>query len=594
MNNFNFNLIDITFTGLKTYLEDWIKKLYKKADQVFSPASPYGHILQALEMIYQLQMVYLKNTVNQFDLSSPTNLNKRTIRTLSIIGGHNPVRGQCATGTLMLQVVQDIAISKEIPGQKVTFINKSKIRNKSNNLDYFLDLGANYMSFNVVPGTKIYLPVKQGVIYTQTFTGQGTENQSFAVIVSNNQEVAEDGIIVRVNGSIWTKRDHIYDMLPDEEAYVIRTGFERGIEIWFGNGNFGSIPEVGEEILVEYIVTAGSDGNILNNIANDWVFIDEVYDMYGGIIDIEKNFIITIDSEINFGSDGESVEFTKSIMPFISRNFVLSRPENFTFVLKRLNIFSQVFAYTTEKGSQYDNKNPLDDSIVYLFLVPNYTIYLKNNTTASYFNLNINAFYLDDAEQDKVLKYLYTQGTVGIGIGVKIIQPVISKYVLNISLYIYETADENNLRKNILTALSDYFMNLQRRDRIPKSDLIKVIENVNEVDSVSILILSEKNETYHKQYYDYVESIMKANPTVDPTKVKMEGYDPDLVSGLDPDLNDIVIDKNELPLIRGGWSDRFGNYYNDVPVENGLGSVNFIIKGYTPRIVQIQQQIQTQ
>jgi len=590
MNNFNFNLIDITFSGLKTYLDTWIKKLYKKADQVFSPASPYGHILQAVEMIYQLQMVYLKNTVNQFDLSSPTNLNKRTIRTLSLIGGHNPVRGQSSTGTIMLQVLQDVSISKEMPGQKVTFINKTRIRNKTNNLDYMLDFGSNYMSFNVVPGTKMYLPVKQGSISTQSFTGTGDENQSFAVVVSNNQEIGEDGIIVRVNGSIWTQRDHIYDILPNEDAYVIRTGFEQGIEVWFGNSNFGKIPEIGEEILVEYIITDGSQGNILNNVTNDWIFIDEVYDMFGGIINIEKNFIITIYNEINFGSDGESVEFTKSIMPFISRNFVLSRPEHFIFILKRLNIFSQVFAYTTEKGTQFDNKNPLDDSIVYLFLVPNFAVYLKNNATASYFSLNINAFYLDDYEQEKVLKYLYTQGTVGIGIGVNIIQPVMSKYIFNISLYIYENADESNLRKNVLNALSDYFMNLQRRDRIPKSDLIKVVENITEVDSVSILILSEKNETYHKQYYDYVESIMKANPTVDPSKIKMEGYDTDLVLGLDPDLNDILIDKNELPLIRGGWIDRYGNYYNDIPVDNGLGSVNFIIKGYTSRIVQIQQQ----
>jgi len=591
MDNFNFNLIDITFSGLKSQLDAWIKKLYKKADQVFSPASPYGHILQALEMIYQLQMVYLKNVVNQFDLSSPTNLNPRTIRTLSIIGGHDPVRPQSATGSIKLQIVQGVSISKEIPGQKITFVNKTKLKNKTNNLDYFLDLGSNFISFNVVPGTEIYLPVKQGIIQTQVFTGSSTENQSFSIVVSNNQTVAEDGIIVRVNGNIWTRRIHIYDMLPNEQSYVVRSGFEGGIEIWFGNGNFGKIPEIGEEIYVEYIVTAGSSGNILNNISNDWIFVDEVYDTYGGIVDVEKNFIITIDQEINFGSDGESVEFTKSIMPFISRNLVLSRPEQFMFVLQRLNVFSQVYAYTTEKGSQFDNKNPIDDSIVYLFLVPNYTVYLKNNSTASYFNLNINAFYFDEYEQEKILRYLYTQGTIGIGIGVKIVQPVISKYVFTISLYIYENANEQNLRKNILDALSDYFVNLKRRDRIPKSDLIKVIEGVNEVDSVSINIISEKNETYHKKYYDYVESIIKKNPNANPAEIKMEGYDPNLVLGLDPDLNDILIDKNELPLIRGGWFDRFGNYYNDIPTDNGLSSVNFIIKGYTPRIIQIQQQI---
>ena len=43
-------------------------------------------------------------------------------------------------------------------------------------------------------------------------------------------------------------------------------------------------------------------------------------------------------------------------------------------MLKRLNVFSQIDAYTTEKGGEMDDGDPNDDSVVYIFLVPNITI----------------------------------------------------------------------------------------------------------------------------------------------------------------------------------------------------------------------------
>lgn len=587
MASFNFNLAELTFDELNNQVTTWLQKTYKKANQVFSPASPYGQILQAIEMIYQLQMTYLKNTVNQFDLSNPDNQNRRTIRTLAIIGGHNPLRSQSANGTLRLQVQPGITISEEIPGSKVTFLNKSKIRNRTNNLDYYLDLGTEFVTYTIEPGASFYLPVTQGRIKTQTFTGNGTKNQSMSIVVPTQQDVENNRIIVRVNGQVWTKRDHLYDMLPDEEAYTVRTGFNSGAEIWFGNDNFGKIPVIGEKIEAHYVISDGVAGNIFNNVDNDWTFIDEIYDAFGGVVDIESNFFTFIKDQINFGSNGETVEFTKAIMPHVSRNFVLAKPEQFVFVLKRLNMFSQINAYTTVKGTQFDNQDPMDDSIVYLFLVPDFKMYLQNNNTATYFNLSIDAFTIDDYEKNKIIQYLNTQGTVGVGIGIKINQPVISKYALNISLFIYEDSNKKNVREQVLSALSDYFVSVQRRDRIPKSDLIRVIEDVSGVDSVAVQILSEKNEAYHKTNRDYVESIMKTDPTANPANIKLDDYDSNLVIGLDSELNDILMEKDELTLIRGGWKDRYGNIYDEIPKSKGLSSVNFVFKGTTKKTITL-------
>jgi len=60
---------------------------------------------------------------------------------------------------------------------------------------------------------------------------------------------------------------------------------------------------------------------------------------------------------------------------------------------------------------------------------------------------------------------------------------------------------------------------------------------------------------------------------------KKTQYNPDAVLGIDPVQGDIVVEQDELPVLRGGWYDRNGVYYNDVTTINGLSSVNIIWTG---------------
>ena len=110
----------------------------------------------------------------------------------------------------------------------------------------------------------------------------------------------------------------------------------------------------------------------------------------------------------------------------------------------------------------------------------------------------------------------------------------------------------------ILNSIGNYFIQNTRLTRIPKSDLIKLIEEVNGVDSVSIYIVSRNNEISKTQNQSAVDI------------------------GLD-EFNDIIVGVNELPIIRGGFSDRYGNVYSSGIVEDSLGPVNIQIKSIAPR-----------
>jgi hypothetical protein len=48
---------------------------------------------------------------------------------------------------------------------------------------------------------------------------------------------------------------------------------------------------------------------------------------------------------------------------------------------------------------------------------------------------------------------------------------------------------------------------------------------------------------------------------------------------LDPILGDILFEPDELPIIRGGWSDRNDIYFSGDIDSNGLKTVNIIKKG---------------
>lgn len=578
----SFDFIEIKYNELVENINTFIKELYNKSDYNLSEASPYGQILTSLTKLHESSLLYLKNVVSKFDINNPYNKNTKVIRTLARIGGYNPSRNISATGTIALQLKPSIEIN-EIPGGQITIFNKTHIRNSTNNLNYFFDLGGlEYASFKLEKGKKIILPLVQGSYTKNTsFTGNGKQLQSYTVVLPSGQTIEQYRILVKVNGTVFKRVEHLFDMLPDEKTYMVMTGIEGEIDIYFGTNDFGYIPKLADKIEVEYVISDGANGNIPNKLVNDFVLIDDIYDAYGSTVDIENNFNIFIENEISLGSDAESVEFTKAVMPYASRNFVLARPEQYIYMLKRLNAFSQIDAFTTEKGTELDNNDISDDSVVYLFLIPNIELYLTGEN--SYFDLDMNAFYLDDFEKNKIEKYLKTQGIIYVGTTIKILDPVIRKYVINISLRIFEDAYEDNIRLQILNNLSNFFKTLDRRGRIDKSAIIKIIEEIDGVDSVMVDFISEANETYHKEFIDYKESILRQNSNINIDSIKMDGYEPNRVIGLDNKLGDIIYNKDEIPIIRGGWKTRDNIEFKEYPQNNNLGSVNIEILGYSKK-----------
>lgn len=628
-----FNRIELNYSNLTNQITNWLSSAYNKSSILFNSASPYGQILEVVKETFLQNILYLKNTVRQLDIDQT--VTPKMIKMISRISGHNPSRSMSANGTLKFKLKQGININQLVSGGQVIIYDNTSIKNKTNNLYYTIKTGNEKNYYTLTPGCQFFVNVIQGKYESQTFTGTGRYSQSYQVSVSNNSTIENFEYYITLNGINLTIKDHIYDMLENEYACVTKTGFNGDLDIYFGTGIHGVIPPIGSVIKVTYLLSNGLIGNILNNKVNDFNFIDDIYDSDGNILQPLSLFDIFVETDIKFASDGESVEYTKSVIPYVSRNFVLATPAQFIYHLKKLNMFSKVNAFNTLDMVQIDidsdgNLDNININEMYLYLIPRITDYFSSDV--NYFNVPYSAFLLDQVEKDRIVTYLKKQGIISITSSIKIIDPIPKYYVVNLFIRRFDDIEEDNIREQIINILSDYFSTYNRYDRVIKADLITLLKQIDGIDSLNLEFIGKDNEDYHRDgalltstkktviESTYATSTNSVNissdtyrnavttssdtSTVLANSITIDGkivpssvgsstivaysqtnqYDATKMVGIDPILGDIVIGYNELVILRGGWMNRNGVYFSEDPkTTTGLSTINIIWKDVTHR-----------
>jgi len=564
----------VRFSDLVNQTQEYLVRSYNRVRAAFTPASPFGQILQVLQNLTQLIFFYIEDAL--VELNIYTAFKQRSVYGLARIAGHNPTRVISARGTLKLSIKTDAQQNTQAP--YIYLLNDTKIINTNTQLPYIIKVD------NITDRVKIDLNVNsiynfrviQGEIEEQSVISNGKKLQSYNF--ASNKAIENDNVEVFVNGEPMGLVDSLYDLTRDERGVIVKTGINGGIDIYFGNEDFGYIPPNGAQILVKYINSSGIRGNLYaKSDILKWKFLDKGYNNIGEEVDLNDVFNIGIEKALVLGSSEEETEFTRLIAPRTSRALVLANPDNYVAFLSRFD-YSYVDAYTTFDDDYID-----DDNVVYLFLVPN--VQSRLSTDADYFTTPEENFKLTTDEQEALLSYIQKSGRQIVTTELSIVDPIIKRYALNIALRVFDGFDFNTLKSDILSLLSEYFLRVQRRDKIPKSDIVAMIESVSGVDSVNIEFVSQENEEaitngyYFKTTYkiDKIRSIKEAIRT----KVVLE-YDDDGLVIEDPQLGldkfgDIQIGLNELPIIRGGWDDRNGVNYSTNIKDNNISTVNIII-----------------
>lgn len=533
-----------------------IQKRYNQANQLFTVASAWGQILFVLQNLSQLILYFIEDSITELDIRKASR--ESSIYGLAALTGHNASRSTAARG--QVEIVWNGTDTSTVGGGAILIPRFAQIKFSNGGISYVLNFPQEYTRINLNSSSKVSCEILEGSIKRSTFTGNGRVLQSYNVSDRITSAIDNFQVKVFVDSDEWKVYDSLYDIPFNSEGVLVKTGISSGIDVIFGNGNFGKMPPIGSTIEVQYLETLGSGGNIssLEPGKIPFEFSDDGTDSFGNSVSLQEYLKINCTVAPQLGTDRESIELTRILAPKTSRSFVLANPDNYITYFEKFGIFSIIEAFST-----FDDQYLDDDNIIYVLLVPDITQKLKTNET--YFDIAESEFKLTEFQKNRLLQVIEDSGQKIVTTEVKILDPKISRYILNILITVFEGYDPDTVKGQIIDSISDYFISIRRRDKIPRSDLISIVESVAGVDSVTLFFVSEKNEIYAKD----VENL----PETDPKKK--------IVLGLD-EFGDILFEKDEIVILTGGWTDRAGLFYDKGADLNKLSSINIDIRKTVP------------
>lgn len=597
---------------------NFVKTSYDAVGKYFSMASPMGQLLQVILNIGRMILYYIEDSITELNINTASR--PASVKGLASLTGHNPSRGQAARGTLRLTYNGQ---KLDMYGNTVIIPNYAKVTCSINGLIYTITLPGEEVRLDLTSITNfVDVDVVQGTLEYQQATGTGDPLQSFNFQSKKGASIDNYFVNVFVDGKRWEIRDSILDMVRNEESVMVKTGQTGGIDLFFGSGYNGKIPSLGSTILVEYLLTDGESGNLetpSSPSAKNWKFESKGYSLNSQEVDLNKIINISIENDILFGALEEPIYLTRLLAPHISRSFVLANADNYIYFLRKLNMFTIVDAIpgfatfedryaldkynqakttyenineeyrnlvstigaqatkTQEKKTELDaaqnqvyywqgkvNEQKQDDNTVYLYLVPDVNKRIPANQ--NYYTCNLSSFILSNAEKRGILDLIEESGQRVLTVDNAIMTLKYPRFVLNVSLIIFEGYELNTIREVIISKTSDYFLKNTRRDRIPASDLVRIIENIDGVDSVTVWFDADR-----------------ANFEIYGTGYGIDDYGDILLERfVDDAFGNRVPVRDLYPLIRGGWESTQGLYYDDSIEKSKLSNVNIQLRGITP------------
>ena len=560
----------------------YLNKMYGLSDATFVPSSPTGQILSVVANISELVFLYLERAASELNIARAQTI--ESVHGLSRLTGHDPYRGSSAYG--MMRVKLNPSALLDFDGSYIKVQNNTAFLIKENGNQYFLSMDTDYIMLQQ-DSDPINIEFVQGVRSTQTFVADGKKLQSYNVNVKGMTD--HERVRVFVGGVEWKKVDSLYDMGYGENCFMCKTSVNMGLTVFFGNGDFGSIPESGSTISVEIVNHLGDGGNISSTALNI-EFIDAGFDNTGETVDLNKFLSVMVERPPMMGAYYEPMELTRRIAPHQSKSFVLANPDNYAAYLSRYSQFTVIDAYNTKDDGYLD-----DDNVVYLQIVPNIKDKLtKRSDGVDYFNLPQNEFVLDEAEKDAIIRAIDDSGRQLVSSEVVVTDVAIKRYALVVAVKYFEKSEKTRIWSDIRAKLNTYFVNVNRSDMIPKSDIVSLLESIDGIDSVNAYFISEENEEairngYYMESYDYINPDTHLHEKIERRVELADGEDP--LIGIDG-FGDIILKKGETAVIRGGWEDRDGNRFNEELDMNQLCGLTVVFVSATDDTLfnKIQQQ----
>lgn len=615
-NNKIFNLSRIKYDELWADAIEWIKATYNTAKEKFTVASPFAQLLSVILHLGRMIFYYIEDSITGLNIK--TAYRPDQIKGLAMLTGHDAGRAIAARGAVKLAYYSTNGNDDYI-GQVCYIPNKISLLNTINGLNYVLLFSADSAKITMKTGNYVTANIVQGTLKYQQATSNGLALQSFNFTERNHADIDQYYANVYVNGELWLAASSLLDLGYEQKGCVIRTGISDGIDIFFGNDDYGAIPDEGSTILFEYIVTEGGYSNMPKDYVNSdiyWQFKDVGYLSDGSEVNLNENFKITCETDIIFGTEAEDTALTQKIAPYSSRSMVLANEINYRYFLAKMNMFSiiEIFkgfksltnssaqaAYDTayleytnanadyiEKVGLYGEKSQqtqeayslvlekmealnnaqsfiddseINDNTIYMLLIPD--IKKRISSSVNYFTCDEDLFFLSEEEKENILNLIDLSGQKVLTIENRIIDPKIIRFAINADIKIFEGYDEETIYSDAIDAISNYLLNIQNKNIIPTSDIIALLEKINGINSVKVTFAAdvENQYIYGKSNYYGIDSFGDIILTREVTN----------------NLGETIQIKDMFPLFRGGFTDINNINYNKTQSFTELSGFNLNI-----------------
>lgn len=533
------DLLQTRYTEFQNQVRVYLSKTLKNYDENYGNNTILGQLINVLGSAVQNVLLYIEDGLteqNKFTVQR-----KKSIYSLAQLGGYNPSLGKAASCMVRMTVQPN-----NYNAYSIIVPNKTKLICSYNGLKYNIVLPQEAITFAISDDiSNKYLQVVEGSFETQSFMVYG--GQLYTQTVLFNGDIDIDYLEVKVNDELWEQKDSLYDMDPDGKQYVVKTSLSKGIDILFGNEQFGRALKLNDKVDVTYLVHDGEIGNIESDEDVYFSFEDEIKDAAGGSINGNEVFVIKLadTNSVSGGTYSESAQKVKEMIGYNSRALVLADPKNYKVFLNRFSFVGYNRTWS-EEGSL----------IVNSIVLRNYKQMLERGS--DYFNLNKSDLFLSEAQKQSVKNCIANSGQQLAGVTYNIINPEVCRYAAYVYLKMKDVQyDKTSVEQAIRDAVGDFFTNLESDIFIPKSDLIAVIKGTSDaIDGVDVYFLGEKNEQaiIDKKYTNKTYTFNPSKGMYDiseETVYVADGENPGI--GFD-EYGNIYLDNNDqFPVLMGGW-----------------------------------------
>lgn len=533
------DLLKVRYYEFEDQVKSYLAKTLTNYNANYGNSSIFGQLINVVGSSVQNLLLYVEDGLTE--QNKYTVQRKKSIYSLAQISGYNPSLGKAASCMVRLTVQPN-----NYNLYSVMIPNKTNLVCSYNGLKYNIILPQEAITVSLSNEiSNKYVQVVEGTFESQTFYATG--GQLYSQTVLFNGDIDIDYLEVKVNDEIWERRESLYDMDPDGTQYVVKTSLSKGIDIIFGNEQFGRSIRENDKISVTYLLHDGELGNIETQEEIFFSFKDPINDTEGNDINGNEIFVIKLadNNNVSGGTYSETAIKVKEMIGYNSRALVLADPKNYKMMLNRFSFvgYNRTWA---EEGSLLVNS----------LVLKNYKNLVSGGN--DYFNLSMKDFVLSDQQKKSVETYIANSGQQLAGVSYRIIDPEICRYAVYVYLKMKDAQyDKTVVEQSIRDAVGLFFTDLGSDMFIPKSDLVSVIKSASDaIDGVDLYIVGDKNEQaiINKSY---VNTTYTFNPYKGMYDIKKEtiyvedGENPGL--GFDSYGNIYLESNNQFPVLMGGW-----------------------------------------